>query len=94
MTRHHPQSPSSSANVTQASLTKLLFLSSGIESVLEWWWANAAIGGKEFFAGLAQLHIGVENFLDGVWHFIASKARPEDGANRGIVADEPPRVIW
>ena len=71
----------------QSSATMALFLSSGIERLLERLGAEPAIGGEELLAGLATREIGVDDLLDGVGH-ICSPAKPgaEDGADRGVLA--------
>src|SRR5204863_6034184 len=67
---------SSAPRCTQLSSMKALFLSSGIQGLLERLWPQAAIGIKELLARLAQLHIGGENLFDCIGHFMAGKARP------------------
>ena len=66
-------SPSASAWI-HVSETSTLFLSSGIESLLEGLRTQASIGGKELLARIAELQIGVEDGLDGIRHLMARKA--------------------
>jgi hypothetical protein len=61
-----------------------LFLSSGIEGLLEGLGADAAVGGEEFLT-FRTLQIGVENLLDGIRHILAGKTRSEDGSDGGTL---------
>src|SRR3990170_5797812 len=72
---------SSAPRCTQVSSMKALFLSSGIQCLLERLRSQTAIGVEEFLTRLAQLHIGRENLFDGIGHLMSGKARSKDGAD-------------
>src|SRR5688572_25229143 len=63
----------------------MLFLSNGIECLLERLSAYTAIGGEEFLAGLTQCQIGIDDLADRIGDFVAGESGTQDGADRGIL---------
>ena len=61
-------------------------MSFGIDTLLEDFDADAAVGGEEFFTGLAMVEIGVDHFLDHIGHVFGGEGRAQDVAYAGVMA--------